>query len=111
MLHEKLRCYKRSIELSEEISKEVARWPRGYSYLIDQMKRAMASVVLNMAKGNTRRSNTERRRFFEISRASCAEVSACIDLIKAFNLSPQSKTEAFKTTLTEISKMLWGLMR
>ncbi|MBI2092577.1 MAG: four helix bundle protein, partial [Deltaproteobacteria bacterium] len=93
----------------EELCKEGAKWPRGLGYLADQLKRAMASVVLNLAEGNARRSQTERRRFFEVSRASLAEVSACIDLMQAFGLTNNS--QSFKSTLCEISKMLWGLMK
>lgn len=111
MLHEKLECYKRSVSLAEELCKEGAKWPRGLGYLFDQLKRAMASTVLNLAEGNARRSQTERRRFFEVSRASLAEVSACVDLIKAFGLINNNKTQMFKSSICEISKMLWGLIR
>jgi len=111
MLHENLRCYQQSIQLAKEVSKEVAKWPRGYGYLADQIRRAMASVVLNLAEGNTRRSRTERRRFFEVARASAAEVSACVDLMQAFGLANVVRSELFKSRFIEISKMLWGLMK
>ena len=111
MLHEKLECYRQSVELAGTLSKEGAKWPKGYGYLLDQVRRAMASVVLNIAEGNARRSSSERRRFFEISRASAAEVGGCIDLIAAFGLSQPDRALAFKSQLESISKMLWGLMR
>lgn len=71
----------------------------------------MASTVLNLAEGNARRSQTERKRFFEISRASLAEVSACVDLMQAFRLIDSNRAQTFKFTICEISKMLWGLIR
>lgn len=111
MLHEKLECYRRSVELAEELSKECARWPRGFGYLIDQHRRAMASVILNLAEGNARKSATERRRFFDISRASAVEVSACVDLMHAFRLISADRKQAFKSALSSISRMVWGLMR
>ncbi len=111
MLHEKLDCYRMSVEIAEELSKEGAKWPRGLGYLTDQQRRAMASVVLNLAEGNARRSSTERRRFFEVSRASLAEVSACLDLSSAFGLIGSERKVALKSKLTNISKMIWGLMR
>jgi four helix bundle protein len=111
MLHEKLECYERSIVLAEELCKGVAKWPRGYGYLADQLRRAMASVTLNLAEGNARRSASERKRFFEISRASIAEVSACVDLMKVFQLSTAEHSESLKYRLCEISKMIWGLMK
>jgi len=111
MLHEKLECYKSSVSLAERLCKEVAKWPRGLGYLGDQLKRAMASVVLNLAEGNARRSHLERRRFFEISRASLAEVSACVDLMHAFGLCDASLSQSLKSHIIDVSKMLWGLMK
>jgi four helix bundle protein len=111
MLHEKLDCYRMSVKLAEELSKEGAKWPRGFGCLIDQQRRAMASTVLNLAEGNARKSYTERRRFFEIARASLAEVAACVDLSSAFGLIGLEKKMMFKSQLTDVSKMIWGLMR
>ncbi|MBI2342391.1 MAG: four helix bundle protein [Deltaproteobacteria bacterium] len=111
MLHEKLVCYRESVELADELCKEVAKWPRGFGYLSDQLRRAMASIVLNISEGNARRSNTERRRFFEISRASTAEVSSCIDLMRVFGLISQDKANIYKTKLSNISRMIWGLIK
>ena len=111
MLHEKLECYRRSVRLAEELSKEGARWPRGLGYLYDQLRRAMASVVLNIAEGNARKSAAERRRFIEIARGSVVEVAACLDLAQSFGLMSPMTVLLLKTRLTEVSKMLWGLMR
>ena len=111
MLHEKLMSYRESKKMAKDLSKDGTRWPRGYGYLTDQMKRAMASVVLNQAEGNARRSRTERRRFFEIARASVAEVSACVDLMEAFGLPGAERTQSYKSRLSTVSKLLWGLMR
>jgi len=44
--------------------------------LVDQLKRALCSALLNLVEGNHRRSAKERGRFFEISRASLSEVAA-----------------------------------
>ena len=55
MLHEKLECYYRSVSLAEELSKEGSAWPRGLGYLQDQLRRAMTSVVLNIAEGNLKK--------------------------------------------------------
>jgi len=111
MLHEKLKCYQVAAKLAEELSKEGARWPRGLGYLYDQLRRAIASVVLNIAEGNARRSTAERRRFFEIARASAVEVSACVDLASSFGIMKPLAASAVKSRLTEISKMLWALIR
>ncbi len=109
MLHEKLESYRQSIRLAEDLSKEFAKWPRGFGYLSDQLRRAMASVVLNQAEGNAKRSKSERRRFFETSRASLAEVGACVDLMYALGLICTDKVQSLKSRLASVSKMLWGL--
>ena len=111
MLHEKLHSYQESVYLAGKLSKEVTKWRKGYGYLSDQLKRAMASVVLNLAEGNARRSQAERRRFFEIARASAAEVGACVDLMHAFGLTQPKQAEAYKSQLYAISRMIWGMMR
>jgi len=90
-------------------AREVRRWPRGYGYLSDQVTRAIASCVLNMAEGNARLSPAERRRFFQIARASLAEVGACIDLAKTFFLSSGDQSELWKEECHQISKMLFRL--
>ena len=61
MLHEKLICYQNAVKMAEELGLEMARWPRGYAFLGDQLKRAMASVVLNLAEGNARSSTAKFR--------------------------------------------------
>ena len=109
MLHEKLMVYRESVALAEDLCKEVATWPKGFGYLADQLRRAMASVALNTAEGNAKRSILERRRFFETARASVAEVAACIDLMRVFGLT--RKFESHKSRCEGISRMLWGLMR
>jgi four helix bundle protein len=111
MLHEKLRCYQLAISLAAQLNCAIRRWPRGYGYLADQTKRAMASVVLNCAEGNGRISRLERRRFFQIARSSVGEVAACLDLMMAFDLIGPDTGSAIKEKLSQVSKMLYGLYR
>ncbi|MFA5812233.1 MAG: four helix bundle protein, partial [bacterium] len=62
--------------------------------------RAMASAVLNLAEGNgKRRSTAERRRFFEISLGSIAEVAAALDLSCAFGLIRVREVDSLKSRL------------
>lgn len=111
MLHEKLKCYQLAVGMAGALSKEAARWPRGAGNLSDQLRRAIASVVLNVAEGNARKGNTERRRFFEIARASMAEVASCLDLMLAFGLVGNERGLEYKSQAHLISKMIWGLMK
>ena len=48
--------------------------------MIQQIRRAALSVVLNIAEGCSRKSEAERKRFFEISRGSLIEIDAAFDI-------------------------------
>jgi four helix bundle protein len=86
MNHEKLDCYQQLISVATDLGRDMAGWPKGYGYLVDQLRRAISSAVLNLAEGNGKRGKVERRRFFNISVGSIAEVSACLDIAANFNL-------------------------
>jgi four helix bundle protein len=47
--------------------------------MVSQIRRAALSVKLNLAEGSSRKSVTERNRFFEISRGSLVEIDAAIE--------------------------------
>ncbi len=100
MNHEKLECFRQLMKAAEDLAKRVAKWPRGYGFLADQLKRAISSAILNLAEGNGKRSsNKERRRFFEISMGYIAEVGAGLDLANSFGLIRQSEQDALKSLL------------
>ena len=87
MGHEKLDCYRLLLEVAKGLDRIMRGWPRGYGYVADQARRAMASAVLNLVEGNgKRRYGPERRRFFRISLGSISEVAACLDLASIYSL-------------------------
>lgn len=47
--------------------------------MVQQMRRAALSVKLNLAEGSTRKSDLERKRYFEISRGSVVEIDATLE--------------------------------
>ena len=106
MNHEKLECYRMSLGVLQSLGQAMRTWPRGHGNLADQAKRAMTSVVLTIAEGNGRYGELERRQFFRISRASAAEVSACVDIMLALGLTGPSQAAEFKSRLRSIYAML-----
>jgi len=50
--------------------------------MIFQIPRAALSVHLNMAEGASRKSEVERKRYYEISRSSIIEIDAALDIAK-----------------------------
>lgn len=48
--------------------------------MVSQIRRAALSIQLNIAEGASRKSNAERRRFYEIARGSLIEIDAALDI-------------------------------
>jgi four helix bundle protein len=53
--------------------------------MISQIRRAALSVYLNIAEGASRKSETERKRFYEIARGSLIEIDAALDIANDLN--------------------------
>jgi four helix bundle protein len=49
--------------------------------LVQQIRRAALSVKSNLAEGCSRRSEAERKRYFEVSRGSVIEIDAAWKLL------------------------------
>ena len=100
MNHEKLECFRQLVTVAEDLAKMVAKWPKGYAYLKDQIERAVSSAILNLAEGNGKsRYGKERRRFFRISLGSISETAAGLVLAHSFGLTSHERIESFKSRL------------
>jgi len=85
LAHTKKPIYKDSSDLVSECYLITALFPKEEKFaMISQIRRAALSVHLNIAEGCSRRSETERKRYFEIARGSVIEVDAAIGV--AFKL-------------------------
>lgn len=73
----RLDCYRLAVEFHR---KATGLAPHG-SGLGDQLRRAAASVVLNLAEGYGRTSRIEQARFTAIARGSALECVAILDLL------------------------------
>lgn len=75
----------------------------------DQLLRASQSIPLNIAEGNGKASEADRRRFFEIARGSTVECAAIQDVPEVCGgLSSDQNIQA-KQTLDRIAAMLTRL--
>ena len=80
--HYQLDVYKSARELRFECYKILKLLPIEEKYnLTDQIRRASTSVVLNITEGCSRKSENERKRYFEIARGSVIELDSCFDII------------------------------
>ena len=78
--HKSLHVYQVVREMVKEVYKISGTLPQEEKFnMVPQMRRAALSVKLNLAEGSTRRSETERKRYLEISRGSIVEIDAVLE--------------------------------
>ena len=90
LAHTKLDVFKISQEFVLSCYKETISFPSEERFaMVQQIRRAALSVHLNVAEGCSRKSSTERKRFYEIARGSVIEIDAALEI--AVNLGYTSK--------------------
>lgn len=78
--HKNLEAYKAARELLKECYKITSQLPVDEKYnLRQQIRRAALSVKLNIAEGSSRKSETERKRYYEVSRGSVVEIDTAFE--------------------------------
>jgi len=96
--HTKLEVYTISRQFVKECYKAISEFPAEEKYaLTQQIKRAALSVHLNIAEGSSRKSDTERKRFYEIARGSLIEVDAALDVASDLNYCSVEKQQLGET--------------
>ena len=102
--------WQQSMTLCQEVYFLIRQFPQEERYaLCDQLRRAVVSIPSNIAEGNGRDSRVEYARFLAIARGSVFEVKTQLELAERFGYVTISPT--VKTLLTDISKMLFGMIR
>ncbi len=81
LAHTNLSIFQASRALCLECYKITKAFPSDEKFgMISQIRRAALSVHLNIAEGSSRKSVTERKRFYEISRGSAIEIDTALDI-------------------------------
>ena len=75
----------------------------------DQLLRSSQAMPLNIAEGNGKATQPERRRYFEIARASALESAATQDVLEVMGAISTQENSYGKTMLERIVAMLTGL--
>lgn len=79
--------------------------------MISQIRRAALSVYLNIAEGASRKSEIERKRYYEISRGSLIEVDAALDVAQDLNYLANTNTDLLGEAMIKCFKLLTGLIK
>jgi len=110
-LFENLEVYQKALALAERVAGLTPGFPRGCWYLADQLNRASLSISLNIAEGNGRWTEADRKNFFGIARGSVHECVPLIGLCRRRGLLQDEVCEALREELETIAKMLSGLIQ
>lgn len=107
--HRKLLVYGRALEAYRAVDPVARAIPDARRDLRDQLWRAAASVVLNIAEGAGEYKPAEKARFYRMARRSSAECAAVLDLLALS--CPTLSTTAAEARLSEVAAMLTVLVK
>ncbi len=109
--HTKLEVYKSSREFALECYKLTRILPDEEKYaMASQIRRAALSVHLNIAEGSSRKSEVERKRYYEIARGSVIEIDAALDVANDLNYLKNFDTEKLGASMVKMFKLLSGMI-
>jgi four helix bundle protein len=75
-----------------------------------QIRRAALSVHLNVAEGCSRKSQAERRRFYEIARGSVIEIDTALDIAVNLNYLSIDLLKVLGEQIISTFKQLTGMI-
>jgi four helix bundle protein len=106
--HEKLDVYRAAIDYVGWAYRFCESLP-GHRNAKDQLLRASQAIPLNIAEGNGKATEGDRRRYFEIARGSALECGAVQDVLQVCGAITIEESEVAKATLDRIVAMLTRL--
>ena len=110
--HTKLIVYQFSQDLVLECYKITKLFPSEEKFaLVQQIRRAAVSVHLNIAEGASRKSLSERKRYYEIARGSLVEVDAALDIAQNLGYLNEINLNALEYLMIKCFKILSGLIK
>jgi four helix bundle protein len=107
---EKLLVYQKSVDFSDSVCQYTEKFQRGYGFLVDQLNRAALSIAANIAEGNGRFTQADRKNFFFIARGSLQECVPLLELARRREQISEEVHQELRNQLEEIGKMLAGLI-
>jgi four helix bundle protein len=110
--HQKLEVYISSRAFVLECYRLTKSLPADEKFgMISQIRRAALSVHLNIAEGSSRKSEVERKRYYEIARGSVIEIDAAIDIAHDLEYLKTIDTSKIGQTMITCFKLLTGLIQ
>ena len=113
----KLQAYEVSLQAFAAVNDALDTVPprSGHGYLVAQCRRAVSSLVSNIAEGQGRKdasgSGADRVHFLRIAYGSAQEASSQLTQLMLLRLVPMSEVAKAEALLDRVRAMLWRLAR
>lgn len=105
--HQKLDIYQLSKSFVFECYRLTRTLPPEERYgIMSQIRRTALSVHLNIAEGASRKSEAERKRYYEVARGSILEIDAALDIAGILEYIHIVNTKELGKLLTRCFQML-----
>ena len=104
--HEKLDVYRLSIGYVAWVYEKASKLNGVHRPARDQWLRASQSIPLNIAEGNGKTAEADRRRYFEIARGSALECAAIQDVLVVGKALAETESRERKVELDRMAAML-----
>jgi four helix bundle protein len=103
--HERFPVYRKALDLHELVLSWIPTLDRRDTWTADQLRRASASIVVNIAEGAGEFSPREKARFYRMALRSATEASAILDLVR-LSSPHDTKGAAARDLVIDIVPML-----
>ena len=111
MHHQKLVVYQKSLDFIFEVLLITRSARPGWGDVCNQLKRAAASVVLNIAEGAGEFSPGEKARFYRMAIRSATESHAACDVMVRTEIIPEAAIVQTQRLAEEIVSMLIAMCK
>ena len=105
--YKNLILWQKSFELAKEVYRLTALFPKSELYgLTSQVRRAVVSIVSNIAEGFSRKTAKDRLRFCSIAFGSSSEVETQLLLAKELGFASSEEFRKAEALLEDVRKIL-----
>lgn len=106
---EELRVYQEALMFVDQLYSLTKEWPKEELFgLINQIRRAAVSIVLNIAEG-TSRTKKDFRHFLDLAKGSCYEVATILAIAKNRKYISEIEYRKHYEFCIKLAKMLSAL--
>ena len=111
LAHTKLDVFQAANQFVLVCYKETKSFPQEERFaMTSQVRRAALSVHLNVAEGCSRKSEKERKRYYEIARGSIVEVDAALDIAVSLDYTSKEKLAELGSLMIRCFQMISKLI-